>query len=263
MKKTHYNISITGNLRIALVTDLHQHDPSPVISLLKEEKPDIIAVAGDTFERHEPGETHDPFDDSLVSRVLCLCIDTINKLECKLDIEKKWISKNAEEFLRQAVTIAPVIMSLGNHEIDFSDEDRKLVKELGVHLLENEIYETDGICFGGLNSRQKTGCLDKQFFSEFSQKEGYKILLCHHPEYYPELKKYDIDLFLAGHCHGGQIRILGRGLFGPGQGFFPRYHHGFYDGRLVVSSGCSNTTIIPRLGNPREVVFLTSNGKER
>ena len=33
-------------------------------------------------------------------------------------------------------------------------------------------------------------------------------------------------------------------------------HHGVYDGRLVVSSGCANTASIPRWGNEPEVVVV-------
>lgn len=61
---------------------------------------------------------------------------------------------------------------------------------------------------------------------------------------------------LSGHAHGGQIRILGRGVFSPGQGLFPKYTKGIYEGRLVVSAGCSNTASIPRWGNPCEVVAI-------
>ena len=47
-----------------------------------------------------------------------------------------------------------------------------------------------------------------------------------------------------------------RGIFAPGQGLLPKYHHGVYDGRLVVSAGCSNTASIPRWGNETEVVIV-------
>ena len=43
---------VSGEVRLALVSDLHEHDPAPVIRRLAALKPDVIAVAGDTFERH-------------------------------------------------------------------------------------------------------------------------------------------------------------------------------------------------------------------
>ncbi|MCD8150738.1 MAG: hypothetical protein LUE92_14500 [Clostridiales bacterium] len=67
---------------------------------------------------------------------------------------------------------------------------------------------------------------------------------------------------MAGHTHGGQWRVFSAGgkkrgipVFAPGQGLFPKYAYGRY-GKMVVSSGVSNTTEILRFGNPCEVVML-------
>jgi len=88
--------------------------------------------------------------------------------------------------------------------------------------------------------------------------KGYKILLCHHPEYYERyIRGLDIDLTLSGHAHGGQIRIFGQGLFAPGQGILPQVTSGLYDGRLIVSRGLCNTAWpIPRLNNETELVMV-------
>ena len=84
-----------------------------------------------------------------------------------------------------------------------------------------------------------------------------KVLICHHPEYYPKyLKDMPIDIIVSGHAHGGQWRFFGRGVFAPGQGLFPKYTSGVYDGRLVVSRGLKKTIIPPRIFNPREVVII-------
>ena len=82
-------------------------------------------------------------------------------------------------------------------------------------------------------------------------------LLCHHPEYWPRyVRDLPVDLTLSGHAHGGQIRLFGQGLFAPGQGLFPRYTSGVHEGRLVISRGLANTTRIPRLFNPTELVCV-------
>ena len=98
---------------------------------------------------------------------------------------------------------------------------------------------------------------DLAWLKDFEQQDGFKILLCHHPEYRDRyLKDMKIDLILSGHAHGGQIRFAGQGLFAPGQGLFPKYTSGMY-GNLVVSRGLANTAgFIPRLGNPTEIVYL-------
>ena len=97
----------------------------------------------------------------------------------------------------------------------------------------------------------ETGWLD-----DFAGQEGFHILLSHQPEYYPFIPN-NIELMLSGHAHGGQIRLFRRGLFAPGQGWYPKYTKGKYDNRLIISAGLSNTASpIPRLFNPTEVVFV-------
>ena len=84
---------------------------------------------------------------------------------------------------------------------------------------------------------------------------GFHILLSHHPEYCP-LIPASVDLVLSGHAHGGQWRVFNHGVWAPGQSWWPRWTKGVYEGRLVVSAGLSNTTWIPRIWNPTEVVYL-------
>ena len=109
---------------------------------------------------------------------------------------------------------------------------------------------------------------DSSWLEDFAGEDGYKILLCHHPEYWslrdPMLRDKRIDLVLSGHAHGGQWRILGRGIYAPGQGVLPKYtsgvHYGPY-GSLIVSRGLDNPyRKLPRWGNPCEVVYIEIYG---
>lgn len=257
MKKTEYRLRSRVDRTIALVTDLHEYEPESVLRILREVQPDVIAVAGDTLERHHPGENLDKGDRSLLSRMICAVIRMAEKLRGLFPQKSQKVqTENAYRFFREASKIAPVVMSLGNHELYLTGKDRKVIKKAGITLLCNKSADIGGILFGGVPSKQLTERLDEAFLEAFSASSGYKVLLCHHPEYYPELSKYDIDLILSGHCHGGQIRLFGKGFFAPGQGLFPEYHHGVYHGHLVVSAGCANTAPIPRWGNETEVVVL-------
>lgn len=51
---TEYKVTagLPGKLTLGLISDLHEHDPQEVLALLRQGKPDMIMVAGDTFERH-------------------------------------------------------------------------------------------------------------------------------------------------------------------------------------------------------------------
>lgn len=256
MITTEYRIKGAADITIAIVADLHEFPPDEVLSILKAVQPDVIAVPGDLLERHEFGENLDKEDESVVSQLLCSCIHLANKIaglrwRQKHDVKKE----NAYRFLSEAGKLAPVLYSLGNHEPYLTDEDRAVMDAAGVKLMNNSSVEISGVLFGGIPSKQTSGKIDHSYLEEFSSHPGYKVLICHHPEYYEKIKQYNIDLVLSGHAHGGQIRVCGRGIFSPGQGLFPRFYHGVYD-RLVVSAGCCNTASIPRFGNPCEVVVV-------
>lgn len=260
MRETIYRIGTP--LRMAVVADLHEHSPSAVLEILRRERPDVICVPGDTLERHDVLERLDAGDPDPLSRALCDGIDLVKGATYHLrERHDGACSANAYRLLRQAGRIAPVLLSVGNHELYFTAMDRRVMAECGTVLLDNRMQRVRGVLFGGLTSAQRDGEPDEAFLERFAAQPGYKVLLCHHPEYFDSLRlgERGIDLVISGHCHGGQIRIGGRGLFSPGQGFWPKYHHGVYpgrDGKLVVSAGCSNTTVIPRIGNPCEVVLI-------
>ena len=94
------------------------------------------------------------------------------------------------------------------------------------------------------------------------EEDLYTIVLSHRPEYFEEYKKYDGDLYLTGHAHGGQVRIpfLMNGLFAPNQGWFPKYAGGLYevDGTtMIVSRGLAReSTGLPRVFNRPEIVLV-------
>lgn len=245
-------------LTAALIADLHESGPEEALKLLRKIKPDLILAAGDTFERH--GECRDTLRMSEESLPEKLFRHMLMKADDLLEIFAGERQKDPEapyRFLREAGKIAPVFLSVGNHEWYFSSEDRKVIKESGATLLDNKDCRVHikgaELILGGLSS-----VADLQWLDTFSKKKGYKLLLCHHPEYYDlYLKDKDFSLILSGHAHGGQIRIGSHGIYAPGQGLFPAYTRGLYHGRLLVTAGCSNTASVPRWGNPCEVVKIT------
>ncbi len=249
MKITEYNIQTqkpNTNLKIAVVADLHAKRPDSVIAALQKINPEVILCAGDMFE-------------------------------CFEDKNSK-INENGFVFFEQSLKIAPVYYCFGNHEIEGKlDEDypeisgyksipphiTERLSKLGVHtVFDSYISLNENIVIGGLLSGEHRdfGMPDMDFIDTFSKLSQYKILICHHPEYY---KKYlwdkDIDMILSGHAHGGQWRFFDQGIFAPSQGIFPKYTSGIHDGRLIISRGCSNSTRpipVPRLFNPTEVLSI-------
>lgn len=88
----------------------------------------------------------------------------------------------------------------------------------------------------------------------------YSVLLSHRPELMNEYRKYNFDLVLCGHAHGGQVRIpyILNGLYAPNQGFFPKFAGGQYKYRtlrVIVGRGLSKK-VWPRVFNPPEIVAV-------
>lgn len=245
MKTTYYNLKIATApcaLKLAVTADLHNSPFDKVIKAIKTEKPDMILIPGDLMD-----------DIQLDNR------DSIGY-----------------EFLRQCVAIAPTYYSVGNHEVacyhrgnhfkkpipkPISDTALARIAETGAIFLDNTAIKTElGITVCGLSSglNGEDNFPNKEALRSFAEQKGFRILLCHHPEYfYPYIKETDIDLTFSGHAHGGQWRIFGQGIYAPGQGLFPRYTAGLRENRFIISRGLGNHTHIPRIFNAPEMIFVT------
>ncbi len=257
--ETHYQIP-SCPLTVALIADTHNCPSARIQSSLNQNAPDVICIAGDIILGHIPKHGY------------------------KMDE-----SQNAIDLLYACANIAPTYFSFGNHERILAAQDISIIRKTGVTILDNDWIIHNNCAIGGLSpsrvleyrafrSSTNTRELYPQphnamsdtppqpnldWLDSFCSQPGYRILLCHHPEYYPiYLADRNIDLILCGHAHGGQLRYYNpfhkkwEGLYAPGQGFFPRYTSGIIDNRLVVSRGLSNTLLIPRLCNPPEIVYI-------
>lgn len=237
MKITEYKVKapVCRNICAAFVADTHDKPYGKIIDEIQKRKVDLILITGDIIYAH---------DD---------------------------VADNGFKMLVDFSRIAPTFMSLGNHEGGAVRVVREKCAEAGVTLLEDACIEFEGIKIGGLTSGyivdgvglpeshwKNTPEPNLDWLNKFSQEDGFKLLLNHHPEYYPRyIKSMNIDLILSGHAHGGQWRIFGRGVFAPGQGIFPKYTSGMHDERLIVSRGLANNApLIPRLFNSKELIFI-------
>ena len=241
---------------LALVSDLHERPFEKVLASLEKNRPALICIPGDFLYGRLP----------------------------KKDVKVR--EAGVLPFLEACATLAPCFVSLGNHEWMLTPEDFQLLQKTGARVLDNAFaVVTPGdarLVLGGLSSarvseyrRLRSEGLDweeanaltrdlgpetpprLEWLDAYCREDGYHILLCHHPEYYPRwLRGREIGLILSGHAHGGQVRLFGRGLYAPGQGLFPKLTSGVTDGRLIISRGLSNCQIVPRVFNPTEIVYI-------
>ena len=240
-------LDVDESVRIVLITDLHSHiygeNQADIVSIVKRQNPDIIALAGDIADDVEP-------------------------------------ITGTELFLAGIKGVAPIYYVSGNHEFWSNDikNIKDTIRKYDVTILENNYEQikvkNSHIIIGGVDDpdivRYEKPSFDWQgemqnVFSELQDKPGFKILLSHRPELIEIYKDNSFDLVVSGHSHGGQVRIplIINGIFAPNQGWFPKYAGGAYKyGSLthIVSRGVSYNPRLPRVFNPPEVVVIDIKG---
>ena len=82
------------------------------------------------------------------------------------------------------------------------------------------------------------------------------ILLTHNPDCVVDVPAH-VPLVLAGHTHGGQIRVLGRGVHRLSERSGNRWTHGWYaEQRLYVTAGIGSSTVPLRTVAPEVPVLV-------
>ena len=236
MVETWYELGKRYGITLAVLADIHARRVEETLSLVEQNKPDIILIPGDLVDGAE-----------------------IEKFKEHSNFIEETITN-----LNRIAQIAPTYYSLGNHEKQLTETEIKELHRSKAVVADNRyVNVSSDLYIGGISSgrnyhdKRASQKPDISFILEFEKVSGFKILLSHHPEYYvPLLKDKDIDLIISGHAHGGQIRIGNQGLFAPGQGLFPKYTSGIHDGKLVVSRGISGTELFPRINNKPEIVYI-------
>ena len=218
-----------------LISDFHNRryigGAQKILQEIKNESPDFIVAAGDLVDRRKPN-----FD---ISR----------------------------EFLDGLCKIADTYYVTGNHERALGREDAVKKLDCKSTLLDGEYKIFDEFSIVGIPDT--LGDSDNKYadlLSIFERLENYKIAVVHRPvqfDSYLDISKYDVDLLLCGHTHGGVVRIPFFGAFlSPDEGFFPKYSEGVYRKNgttMVVSVGMGNTFLPLRINNFPEIVVLEIN----
>ena len=221
-----------AGFNIVQLSDFHGAEfVDDIVTLVKAEKPDIIALTGDFIT--DGGDL--PAVRELAQRLTDIC---------------------------------DVYFVSGNHDFASGkiDELSDILKACGVKYLRNEyvVLERRGerIVLAGVEDPNSWADLEppEEFIGRLRAEypDDYVVLLGHRNywmEKYPELP---VQLVLCGHAHGGIVRIPGiGGLLGTDRTLFPDYEAGKYDnGRytMIVSRGIGNSVALPRLFNRPEIV---------
>lgn len=236
---------------LVFLSDLHDNTfGEKNEKLLKEIKrihPDAVLIGGDTMVT-KPGRA----DLSRTKELL----QGISRLSC------------------------PVFYANGNHEQRMQrdrgvygsmyDEFRKLLEEYQVNYLQNKTVQwRDDIAVSGVDIAWK-------YYQDFhpdsmvpsylarrlgkAESERFQILLAHSPLFFDAYAGWGADLSLAGHFHGGTIRLPGLGgVMTPQYQFFHPFCGGVFEqnGRwMLISRGLGTHSINIRIGNRPQLAVI-------
>ena len=253
LKVVHYEVqaeNISQPIRIALVTDLHScnygKNQRELVEAIYAEQPDLILLGGDIFDDDLPDENAIIFLQKIGSKYPCYYVTGNHEY---------WSGSRAFAEKMAALETCGIIRLSG--EVTTVEIQGTRLYICGV---DDPYAWADSY---GFTERTESSFQEQvAHVAALADDKLYSILLTHRPELLNVYSKYDFDLVLAGHAHGGQWRIPGilNGLWAPNQGLFPVYTGGRYEKNgtvMIVSRGLAReSTRVPRLYNRPELVMI-------
>lgn len=228
-------------MRIVQISDFHYaeytegffiHD---VVRQVNRLRPDLVVLTGDFV-------SYTPLPHSFARRFAPKCAEILSGIECPL---------------RYA--------TMGNHDCIVG---RKYVigplEEHGIPVLNNTAIPLERagqrLWLVGLGSVcEKDSYPDRAFPKAVESGKEAAIVLAHEPDILPEIARYQADLMLSGHTHGGQVRIP----FLPPV-MLPEYGKHYVEGlfrfgptQLYVNRGIGAVGLPFRFRCPPEITVLT------
>ena len=225
-------------LRIVELADLHGRvfgrGSRRLLAAVRRAEPDLICIDGDLFDEHT--------DLAMLPSLL-----------------------------RGLCAIAPVYYVTGNHEWRVPGLRGILaqMRACGVTVLQDDwrvlrrgedaliVAGTDDPC--GPAERKTPAELIADIRAEAGE-AAFLLLLTHRNDQLPQWSALGVQAVLAGHCHGGVVRLpFVGGLFGTDRRLFPAWDAGLYrqgETALYVSRGLGYTNVHFRLFNRPEVAVI-------
>lgn len=225
-------------LRIVELADLHGRvfgrGSRRLLAAVRRAEPDLICIDGDLFDEHTDLAMLPPL-------------------------------------LRGLCAIAPVYYVTGNHEwrvpglrgilaqmracsVTVLQDDWRVLRRGEDALV---LAGTDDPC--GPAERKTPAELIADIRAEAGE-AAFLLLLTHRNDQLPQWSALGVQAVLAGHCHGGVVRLpFVGGLFGTDRRLFPAWDAGLYrqgETALYVSRGLGYTNVHFRLFNRPEVAVI-------
>ena len=248
---------VFNEFKIVQISDLHNRsfgiDNDILLEKIDKLKPNIICITGDLID-----STNKDFS---------IALKLIDELSRKYQVyniignheQKVMINKYKElykDYFKQLKS--KNIISLENEKVkiqirnDFINIYDLIIPYKYYTYLYNKNYKNKKLDFNKNDIEKQLG--------KINNKE-YNVLLAHTPFFFEGYSNWGADLVLAGHVHGGIIRLpIKGGLLSPNREFFPKYDLGEYNidkSTMILTKGLGGSRMIPRVNCKPEIVEIT------
>ena len=275
-RETFYCVSslkVNNRIRVVQISDLHNcvygNNNSEIIDRVTKLNPDLILYTGDCVDAKTGS-----FD-----RIVSLCAALADVAPSYYIYGNNEVEKSYDAPLTQIYLDGKFGFNDSNRDpqalLNIPDSFTDKLESVGIKVLKNSmdtitVGETKIDVYGVLTSNPSSfWSYAGESFNDYlyTNEANLKITAIHEPlifeEYSPDFWG---DLMLAGHTHGGTVRVP---LIGPlytrEGGLFPQRSGAYVYGRtdvqgrpLIVSGGLENTNIF-RINNQPEIVVVDIN----
>ncbi|MCM1308204.1 MAG: metallophosphoesterase [Butyrivibrio sp.] len=241
-----------SGFKFALLSDLHSNcyktDLHGLNRAIRAEMPDAVLIAGDMFNAHIKDKPQE-----VIAYLSALAghypvFFALGNHEYRMKIYTDIFGERYYD-IRERLTKAGVVF-LEDETVTLEKENERLMLS-GLEIDMCFYKKTGGPKMGGGLADKHLGVPDTRF---------YNLLLAHNPDYFHRYAKWGADLTLAGHLHGGIVRIPRVGGVVSTTGFIlPKYDSGMYyykNSLMLVSRGLGAHTLPIRINNRPELVML-------
>lgn len=183
-------VSVNLGVKIVLLSDLHFDtvlvNYREIIEKICEVKPEVIVITGDLCSKMKYFYRVEAFLTNLSNRISCPILITLGNHDNMIFENQKY---KKEEYIRKLQNLASTIS-----------------------VLENSVFIYKDWLFGGLedfrSNKSDCGYLTKKWKEESEKSNKKLIILTHNPDMVLNLNKNNApEILLAGHTHGGQMRV--------------------------------------------------------
>ena len=222
-----YKVDNLCGKRIVFVSDFHigKFDKlrlKKIVNKINQLKPDLVLSGGDYINGHS-GKHSMP------------------------------IEKLVKEFEKIEI---PFISVLGNHDGAFDKYTvRTALENKGIKVLNNSHTQIDELYIAGVGGKNVSV---SELKTALENTRHPRILLSHTPDIYFDVKD-DVDLILAGHVHGGQVRLPFIGALICPSKYGTKFSCGDFhetQNRMIVTRGLGTSILNVRFYDIPEIVLL-------